>query len=54
MDRVVSSFDVFIKQQLNPGIGRFSTLTLTDLPTSPTGLEVGAVYNDSGTLKIVT
>ena len=27
---------------------------LTDLPTSATGLEVGALYNDSGTVKVKT
>jgi len=30
------------------------TLSLTGLPTSTSGLEVGSVYNDSGVLKIVT
>ena len=31
-----------------------SPLVLKDLPTSATGLEAGSVYNDSGTLKVVT
>ena len=31
-----------------------SPLVLKDLPTSATGLETGSVYNDSGTLKVVT
>lgn len=31
-----------------------SALTLLNLPTSPTGLPSGSVWNDSGTLKIVT
>lgn len=30
------------------------TLSLTELPTSATGLAVGSVYNDGGVLKIVT
>ena len=30
------------------------TLSLTELPTSATGLAVGSVYNDTGVLKIVT
>jgi hypothetical protein len=30
------------------------TLSLTELPTSASGLAVGSVYNDSGVLKIVT
>ena len=31
-----------------------STLKLTDLPTSASGLDSGSVWNDSGTLKIVS
>lgn len=31
-----------------------SALTLLNLPTSSTGLPIGSVWNDSGTLKIVT
>ncbi|MFZ9080918.1 MAG: hypothetical protein ACO23H_20490 [Alphaproteobacteria bacterium] len=31
-----------------------STLKLTDLPTSASGLASGSVWNDSGTLKIVS
>ena len=31
-----------------------STLKLTDLPTSASGLASGTVWNDSGTLKIVS
>ena len=31
-----------------------SRLILTGLPTSPSGLVTGEVYNDGGTLKIVT
>ena len=27
---------------------------LTDLPTSSVGLETGALFNDNGTVKIVT
>ena len=29
------------------------SITLNDLPTSATGLPVGSVWNDAGTLKIV-
>jgi len=35
-------------------IARGTKITLTDLPTSATGLETGALYNDSGTVKVVT
>ena len=30
------------------------SITLNNLPTSATGLPVGSVWNDAGTLKIVT
>lgn len=48
------ALEVFIEQTNNPGVMRGSQLTLTDLPTSTSGLETGALYNDSGTVKIVT
>ena len=37
---------------LDPGSIKASRITLTDLPTSATGLETGALYNDSGTVKV--
>ena len=48
------ALEVFIQQTNNPGELRGSTITLTNLPTSSSGLETGALYNDSGTVKIVT
>lgn len=51
---IIRAFSSFIQAQRNPGEARATTLTLTNLPTSPTGLPVGSVWNDSGTLKIVT
>jgi len=38
--------------ELDPGNIRAAKITLTDLPTSATGLETGALYNDSGTVKV--
>ena len=54
MADLVRSLQVFIEQERNPGEMRGTKLTLTDLPTSATGLETGALYNDSGTIKVVT
>jgi len=54
MSDLVRTLEVFINQERNPGALRGTTLTLTDLPTSATGLETGALYNDAGTVKIVT
>lgn len=54
MEDVMRSLQVFIDQVRNPGEIRATKVTLTDLPTSSVGLETGALYNDSGTVKIVT
>ena len=52
MAALVRSLQVFIEQERNPGEMRGTKLTLTDLPTSATGLETGSLYNDSGTIKV--
>jgi hypothetical protein len=52
MSNVVRSFSVFLQQFINPGDGRATTLTLTNLETSDTGLEIGALFQQDGFLKI--
>jgi hypothetical protein len=52
MADLIRSLQTFIEQERNPGELRGTTITLTDLPTSATGLETGALYNDSGTVKV--
>ena len=54
VEDLVRSLEIFISQERNPGELRATNITLTDLPTSSSGLEVGALFNDSGTIKIVT
>ena len=54
MADLVRSIQVFIEQERTPGEMRGTKLTLTDLPTSATGLETGALFNDSGVVKVVT
>lgn len=54
MQDLVRALEVFIQQERTAGEIRATKITLTDLPTSATGLETGALYNDSGTVKIVT
>ena len=54
MEDLIRTLQLFITQERNPGEMRGTRLTLTDLPTSATGLETGALYNDSGTVKVVT
>ena len=51
---LIRALEIFIAQERTPGEMRGTKITLTDLPTSATGLESGALYNDSGTVKIVT
>jgi len=52
MQDLIRALEVFIEQERNPGELRGTKITLTDLPTSATGLETGALYNDSGTVKV--
>ena len=53
-DDMVRSLSQLVVQINNPGELRGTKITLTDLPTSPSGLELGSLYNDNGTVKIVT
>ena len=52
MEDLLRSLEIFIQQQRTPGEIRGTTITLTDLPTSATGLETGTLYNDAGTVKV--
>ena len=52
MADLIRSLQTFIEQERNPGEIRGTKITLTDLPTSSTGLETGALYNDAGTVKV--
>lgn len=54
MQDLLRALELFIEQERNPGEMRGTKMTLTDLPTSATGLETGALYNDSGTVKVAT
>lgn len=54
MADLVRALEIYIAQQQTAGEMRATKLTLTELPTSASGLETGALYNDSGTVKIVT
>lgn len=53
MQDLLRALEIFIEQERTPGDIRGTKLTLTDLPTASTGLESGALWNDSGTVKIV-
>ena len=51
---LVRSLGQLVNQLQIPGELRGTKITLTDLPTSDTGLEVGALFNDNGTIKVKT
>ena len=52
MQDLIRALELFIEQDRNPGQLRGTKITLTNLPTSATGLETGALYNDGGTVKV--
>lgn len=52
MADLIRAFATYQQQQQNPGAGQFTTVTITDLPTSATGLPTGALYNDGGFVKV--
>ena len=41
---LVRALELFIAQERNPGDQRATKMTFTNLPTSDTGLEAGALY----------
>ena len=45
-DEMVRSLTQLVVQLQNPGELRGTKITLTQLPTSATGMETGALYND--------
>lgn len=51
--QVTRAFALYTQQVNAAGPLRGTTLVLTNLPTSATGLESGSVWNDAGTLKVV-
>ena len=52
MQDLIRTLEIFIEQERNPGEIRATSVTITDLPTSATGLEAGTMYNDAGTVKV--
>lgn len=46
------SFATYMQQQQNPGEERATSITLTNLQTDDSGLEVGALFQQDGFVKI--
>lgn len=53
-DQLVRSLNTYFRQVGSTTPIVVDSITLNNLPTSATGLAVGSVWNDAGTLKIVT
>jgi len=51
-NEVIRAFSVFLQQVQNPGDARHTELTLTNIQTHDQGLEVGALFNFNGFVKI--
>ena len=52
MSEVIRSFSVFLDQYQNPGDGRNTTLTLTNLQTDDSGLGAGEIFDHGGVLRV--
>ena len=53
MSDLIRALEIFIEQERTPGELRGTKITLTDLPTASTGLESGALWNNSGVVNII-
>ena len=49
---VIRSYSIYLQNMQNPGEGRNTFTVFTDLQTDDSGLEVGAVFNHGGYLKV--
>jgi len=49
---VVRSFSVYVQQVQNPGEGRNTFSVFTNLQTDDSGLELGAIFNHEGYVKV--
>ena len=49
---IIRSFSTYVNQEQNPGEGRNTFIVLTDVQENDQGLEVGAVFQQDGFLKI--
>lgn len=52
-DDLTRSLNQLVFLMRTPGVGRNTTITLTDIPTSGYGLEPGALFRQGNTVKIV-
>lgn len=51
--RIIRSIELHLQALQNVGPVRVSRINIVNLPTDDTGLRVGDLWNDGGTIKIV-
>lgn len=51
-DNMTNMLNVLMNALRNPGVGRQTTMTLTNLPTNDYGLEPGALFQVNGQVRI--
>jgi hypothetical protein len=51
-DNMANMLNVLMNALRSPGVGRQTTMTLTDLPTNDSGLEPGALFQVNGQVRI--
>ena len=52
-NQLIRTLNIYFKQVGSTTPVVFDSITLTNLPTSASGLPAGAIWNDANTLKIV-
>lgn len=53
LKQVIKSLELYIQRLNSPGSIQATTINLSNLPTSATGLKTGDLWNNLGTVKIV-
>lgn len=51
---IVRQIEIYVTRLTAVGPIRVSTVNISNLPTSATGLRTGDLWNDAGTVRIVT
>lgn len=54
MRALVRDIDIMFSSMTARGAGSFTTVNISQLPTSAAGLNPGDLWNDAGTVKVVT
>lgn len=52
MRQLIRDMEAVLQSSLSSTAGRFTTMNISQLPTSSVGLNPGDLWNDSGTVKV--